>query len=160
MALTNAEKQKRWRDRRDALAKHKHAEAMAKEGRLRNQPDQSSPDTALEDKEIKEEIARLQQECDEHESFIETLEEELFDVEDNHDHDRVTERGCSFCGKHPKKVPYGYFKASPAHGGGFIIGKFGTICFECIEEFVKLREDMWNRGHAMAFVDDERKPKQ
>ena len=104
MALTNAEKQKRWRDRRDALAKHKHAEAMAKEGRLRNQPDQSSPDTALEDKEIKEEIARLQQECDEHESFIETLEEELFDAEDNHDHDRVTERGCSFCGKHPKML--------------------------------------------------------
>src|SRR5712671_5926728 len=29
-----------------------------------------------------------------------------------------------------------------SHGGGFIIGKFGTICFECIEEFVKLREDM------------------
>jgi hypothetical protein len=84
----------------------------------------------------------LQQECGEHESFIETLEEELFDVEDNHDHDRVTERGCSFCGKHPKKVPYGYFKPSPAHGGGFIIGKFGTICFECIEEFVKLREDL------------------
>jgi hypothetical protein len=36
MALTNAEKQKRWRDRGNALAKH--AEAMAKEGRLRNQP--------------------------------------------------------------------------------------------------------------------------
>jgi hypothetical protein len=123
MALTNAEKQKRWRDRRDALAKH--AEAMAKEGRLRNQPDQSSPDTALEDKEIKEEIARLQQECDEHESFIETLEEELFDAEDNHDHDRVTERRCSFCGKHPKKVPYGYFKPSPAHGGGFNVGDQG-----------------------------------
>jgi hypothetical protein len=158
MVLTNAEKQKRWRDRRNALAKH--AEAMAKERTLRNQSDQSSPDTGLEDEEIKEEIARLQQECDEHESFIETLEEELFDVEDNHDHDRVTERGCSSCGKHPKRVPYGYFKPSPAHGGGFIIGKFGTICFECIEEFVKLREDMWNRGHAMAFVDDEGKPKQ
>jgi hypothetical protein len=157
MALTNAEKQKRWRDRGNALAKH--AEAMAKEGRLRNQPGQPSPDTGLEDKEIKEEIARLQQECDEHESFIETLEEELFDVEDNHDNDRVTERGCSFCGKHPKKVPYGYFKPSPAHGGGFIIGKFGSICFECIEEFVKLREDMWNRGHATTYVDDQGKPK-
>ena len=119
MVLTNAEKQKRWRDRRNALAKH--AEAMAKERTLRNQSDQSSPDTGLED----EEIARLQQECDEHESFIETLEEELFDVEDNHDHDRVTERGCSFCGKHPKKVPYGYFKPSPAHGGGFNVGDQG-----------------------------------
>src|SRR6266436_7751086 len=90
MVLTNAEKQKRWRDRRNALAKH--AEAMAKERTLRNQSDQSSPDTGLEDEELKKEIARLQQECDEHESFIETLEEELFDAEDNHDHDRVTER--------------------------------------------------------------------
>src|SRR6266478_3145922 len=35
----------------------------------------------------------------------------------------------------------------------------GPSCFECIEEFVKLREHMWNGGHATAYVDDQGKPK-